>query len=98
MTVHAGVDINLPLPHLDSPLKIAHFFDATLTEGQPNTAALDATARAEFTLAKHRYAFQVRQVVTSDKVEVSARIEEDGNPVYDKVLSRVLNWVSPDAK
>ena len=98
VTVHAGTDIKLPLPHLDSPLKITHFFDATLTEGQPDTAALDATATAAFTLAKHRYAFQVRQVVTSDKVEVSTKIEEDGNPVYDKVLSRALNWVSPDAK
>lgn len=98
VTVHVGTDIKLPLLNLDSPLKITHFFDATLTEGQPNTAALDATATAEFSLAKHGYAFQVRQVVTFDKVEVSARIAEDEKLVYDKVLSKELNWVSPEAK
>jgi putative CocE/NonD family hydrolase len=98
VTVHAGTEMELSLPYLDSPMKLTHFFDATLTEGQPKTAVLDATARAEFALVKHRYVFKARQVVTSDRAEVSARIEEDGSPTYDKVLSKALNWVSLGAE
>ncbi len=93
VTVHAGAEMELPLPYLDFPLKLTHFFDAILTEGQPKTAVLDATARAGFTLAKRRYVFKARQVVTYDKAQISARIDEDDNPIYDKVFSKALNWV-----
>jgi putative CocE/NonD family hydrolase len=93
VTVHAGTEMKLLLPYLDSPLKLTHFFDATLAEGQPETATLDATAGSEFALAKHRYAIKTRQVVTFNRAEVSAKIEEDDNPIYDKVLNKALNWV-----
>ena len=92
VTVHAGAEIKLPLPFLDSPLKLTHFFDATLTEGQPNTAALDATASAEFTLAKHHYVFAARQIVKYDRAETAVKVEEDRDVMYDKVITKLLDW------
>jgi len=93
VTVHAGAEIKLPLPFLGSPLKLTHFFDASLTEEQPNTAALDATASAEFTLAKHHYVFAARQIIKYDRAEIAVKVEEDGDVMYDKVITKLLDWL-----
>jgi hypothetical protein len=93
VTVHAGTEMELPLPYLDSPLKLRHFFDAALAEGQPETAALNATAAAEFALAKHLYNIKAKQVVIFNRAEVYVKIEEDDNPIYDRVFSKAINWL-----
>jgi hypothetical protein len=92
VTVHAGTEIKLPLPYLDSPMKLTHFFDATLTEGQPNTAALDAAASAEFAMAKHQYVFAARQIAKYGRVEISVKVTEDRDVMYDKVITRLFDW------
>lgn len=98
LIVHSGTEAEWPIPHLGSPLKIRHFFDATLIEGQPDTAVLDAAARAEFTMAKHRYVFTARQIVKFDGAEIAVKVEEDGDVLYDKIVTKVLDWASLDAK
>ncbi len=92
VTVHAGSEAQFPIFHQHTQFRMRHFFDASVTEEQPQTAELHCTASAEFTIEKHPMKFTARQSARHDRIEVSVRAEEDGRVVYEKVFNRPLDW------
>jgi uncharacterized protein len=93
VTVHWSVGYELPLPHLKSPMLMKLTCDASVTEGEPDSALLEASGRAEFPLEGRDYLFQASQVVSQRDFEVKASIEENGKLIYDRDFSGELNWV-----
>jgi len=96
VTVHAGSEAQFPLFHQHTQFHMRHYFDATVTEGEPKTAELHCSASAEFSVEKHRLKFSARQLARHDYVEVAVRAEEDGAVVLEKVFNRPLDW--PNAR
>ncbi len=93
VTVRAGFIMTLPLPYLRPLLKINHYFEASLAEGRPRTAVLDARATATFGLDGHKYFAEARELVNASRAEVSVRVTEDGKDICARTVSGDLNWV-----
>jgi len=93
VTVHWSVGYELPLPHLKSSMLMKLSCDASVIEGEPATALLEASGRAEFPLEGRDYVFTSRQAVSQRDFEVNATIEENGQVIYDRDFSGELNWV-----
>lgn len=92
VTVHWSVGYELPLPHLKSPMLMRIFSDASVVEGEPESAVLEAGGKAEFPLDGRDYVFTSRQVVSQLDFEVKAAVEEDGVVIYERDFSGELNW------
>jgi hypothetical protein len=89
-SVHGRVDYAIPALHLKKPLKIGISFEARIIEGKPESAVVEAEGRGESVLEGRTYLCTSRQIVTQQDADISVKITEDGQTIYERTE---LGWV-----
>ena len=88
VSVESGMSMEFTPMHMAVPIQASNHYSATVMEGMPETARLDADSKIEFSLEGNRYAATVHQRVTQSQIEISTRVEEAGDVIHEREFSR----------
>ncbi len=88
VTVESGMSMEFQPLHLSSPVRTTNHYRATVTEGMPDTARLEADGQIAFSLAGADWRAVVRQRMTQERIEIRTRIERAGETVHEKEFTR----------
>jgi hypothetical protein len=88
VSVTSGMFMEFTPMHMTVPMKASNHYTAAVTEGLPETARLVADSEVAFSLEGTGYVATVHQMVTQDRIETAARIEEEGKVIHEKTFAK----------